>query len=174
MTTIGPVIAAPVKIVLGYAERLIAGVSAADFGRLARPGGQVVQSNHPAFVLGHLCLYPPRVLEHLGRPLGAAACPPGYEPLFKNGVECTDDPDGNRYPAMSELTARFFEGYRAATDAVAAASDESLLAPNPTEGRMRELFPTLGGMLNFYLNGHAMSHLGQLSAWRRAMGLPPA
>jgi hypothetical protein len=29
-------------------------------------------------------------------------------------------------------------------------------------------------MLGFYLSGHVMSHLGQLSAWRRCLGLPPA
>jgi len=29
-------------------------------------------------------------------------------------------------------------------------------------------------MLNFYLGGHVMLHIGQMSAWRRMMGLGPA
>ena len=41
-------------------------------------------------------------------------------------------------------------------------------------GRSRELFPTLGAVVAFYLAGHVMNHLGQLSAWRRCIGLPPA
>jgi hypothetical protein len=157
-----------------YAERLIAGVRPADFGRFARPGGALIQSNHPAFVFGHLCLYPPRIMQQLGLPAGAAACPSGYEALFKFGVACQDDADGKLYPSMPELTALFFAGYRTATDAVAEASDEQLLAPNPAEGRLRELFPMLGQAFAFYLGGHPQSHLGQISAWRRMMGLPPA
>jgi hypothetical protein len=27
--------------------------------------------------------------------------------------------------------------------------------------------------LIYYLNNHHMQHLGQISAWRRVMGLPP-
>jgi hypothetical protein len=40
--------------------------------------------------------------------------------------------------------------------------------------RSREMFPTLGAVVAFYLGGHVMNHLGQLSAWRRCLGLPPA
>ena len=32
----------------------------------------------------------------------------------------------------------------------------------------------VGGAINFYIGGHVQVHLGQLSAWRRAIGLPPA
>jgi hypothetical protein len=39
---------------------------------------------------------------------------------------------------------------------------------------MRDLFPTIGAAINFYLIGHVQVHLGQISAWRRGMGLPPA
>jgi len=171
---LGQTIAAPGKLALLYAERLLAGVRPEDFGRLAAPGGVVVQSNHPAFVFGHLCLYPPRIVQQLGLPAGATACPPGYDALFKAGVQCEDDPDGRRYPPMADLTERFFSGYKEAIAAVEAASDAQLLEPNPAEGRLRELFPTLGQAFAFYLGGHTQSHLGQLSAWRRMMGLPAA
>ena len=35
-------------------------------------------------------------------------------------------------------------------------------------------FPLLGGRVLFMCNNHLMMHLGQISAWRRCMGLPAA
>jgi hypothetical protein len=40
------------------------------------------------------------------------------------------------------------------------------------EGRIKEIFPFVGLAINFMLNNHNMMHVGQVSAWRRAMGLP--
>lgn len=174
MNRIGPIVAAPGELSLMYAERLLTGVSAKQFARLAQPGGVVVQSNHPAFVFGHLALYPPKIMANLNQPAGDAVCPAGYEALFRAGTECRDDPDGTIYPSMDELKSRFFAGYRAAIRAVREAPDESFLGPNPAEGRMREMFPMIGSALNFYLSGHVQNHLGQISAWRRAIGLPAA
>ena len=45
-----------------------------------------------------------------------------------------------------------------------------LAQENPIEG-FRSRAPTIGDAANFLMNSHAMFHLGQLSAWRRAMGL---
>ncbi|MGE0479865.1 MAG: DinB family protein [Phycisphaerae bacterium] len=171
---LGPMIVSAANLGLAYAERLLVGIDAKQFARFARPGGVVVASNHPAFVLGHLALYPARVLEFLGRPAAAAAAPAGWDAIFKAGVACQDDADGTLYPPMSALTETFLQSSRAAHAAVAAASDAQLAAPNPAEGRSRELFPVVGGMITFYLVGHVQMHLGQLSAWRRAMGLPAA
>ena len=36
------------------------------------------------------------------------------------------------------------------------------------------MFPTVGAAINFYLTGHVMMHAGQISAWRRCMGMPAA
>ncbi len=174
MSHIGPIIAASGNLSIMSAERLIAGIKPESFARLARPGGVTIQSNHPAWVFGHLALYPVRVLTALGKPADSAAFPTKYESLFKNGVECCDDADGTIYPPMSELTGFFFQAYRAAVAAIAAAADDAFVKPNPAEGRMRELFPTIGSALNFYVGGHVQNHLGQLSAWRRAMGMSPA
>lgn len=174
MPTIGPMLAAPATLGITYADRLLAGVTQRNYARLPRPGGVTVQTNHAAFVLGHLALYPPRVLTSLALPAGTTAAPPEYDALFKAGADCRDDAEGTLYPPFEELKARFFDGYRAAAQGVANAADELLSRPNPSEGRSRELFPTIGAMLAFYLVGHVQNHLGQLSAWRREMGLPPA
>lgn len=157
-----------------YAQRLLAGIAAKDFARFARPGGVLIKSNHPAFIFGHLSLYPAKVLAQLALPPGDAAVPASYDALFNASAECLDDPDGRIYPPMDQLTGGYFAGTQAALAALRGASDELLLAPNPLEGRMRELFPQLGGLLGFYVTAHAHGHLGQLSAWRRAMGMPAA
>ena len=174
MAQIGQLIAASGNLSISYSERLLTGIKPETFARLARPGGVAIQSNHPAWVFGHLSLYPARILTTLGRPTDGTAYPARYEALFKNGVECRDDTAGSIYPPMAEMTAFFFQGYKTANAAVAAAPDDLLDKLNPAEGRMRELFPTIGAAINFYLGGHMQNHLGQLSAWRRAAGLGPA
>jgi hypothetical protein len=174
MPRIGEILAAGATPGVLSARRLLTGVTPLNYARLARPGGQLVQSNHAAFVLGHLALYPAKVLARLGRPARSTACPDTWPGLFEAGAECRDDADARLYPPLEELTARFFAGYETAAHAVSAADDAALLAPNPTEGRSRELFPTIGAVVAFYLAGHVMNHLGQLSAWCRCIGLPPA
>lgn len=159
---------------LGYAERLLAGVTAERYARFASPGGVVVKSNHVAFVLGHLSLYPSRIMQFLKLPVGVTAFPSHYEPLFTAGAECRDDPDGKIYPPLPELKTRFFDGYKTAIAGVEAAADEAFDGPNPIEGRSRAMFPTIGAATSFYLVGHVQMHLGQLSAWRRGLGLSPA
>lgn len=170
----GSTIADSLALTIGYAERLQSGLTAGRFARLAAPGGVTVSSNHPAFVFGHLGLYGPRIVEQLGGDAAAIVPSPRFVEVFNKDATCVDDPDGTIYPAMDEVTGQFFRGYRAALEALRAAGDAVFEQPNPLGGRMTELFPTLGSMHAFYCGGHAMMHLGQLSAWRRMEGLGPA
>ncbi|MFV0442252.1 MAG: DinB family protein [Planctomycetaceae bacterium] len=172
--SLGNIIADSLQLSLNYAERLLKEVSAEQFARLAAPGGQVVQSNHPAFVYGHLSLYGSRIVEQLGG--DAAPLAPSAQILTRcsEDAQCQDDPQGSIYPPMSEITTAFFNGYKAAMTTLRAAPDEALQSPNPAGGRMAELFPTIGSVQTFYCGGHIMMHLGQISAWRRMQGLPPA
>ena len=52
----GNTVADSLDLCLGYTERLLKDVTPANFARFASPGGHVVESNHAAFVLGHLAL----------------------------------------------------------------------------------------------------------------------
>lgn len=168
----GNAIADSLQLSLGYAERLLTGITPEVFARFARPGGVVVESNHAAFVLGHLCLYPGRILPQLGREQPSTDA--RFAEVFSKDATCRDDPEGAIYPAMNEVTSVFHDGYRQALEAIRATDDTTFQQPNPTGGRLTELFPTLGSVQNFYVGGHMMMHLGQLSAWRRMMGLSPA
>lgn len=170
--SMGLTIADSLQLSLGYGERLLKDVTADQFGRFAAPGGQTVESNHGAFIYGHLSLYAPRIVEALGQ--SPVQIPEGFESVFSKDATCVDDADGTVYPAMEQVTAFFLEGYKAALEALKATDDSVFQQPNPAGGRMTDLFPTLGSMHNFYVGGHVMLHMGQMSAWRRMLGLGSA
>lgn len=170
--SLGETIGDALKLSLAYGERLLADVPADKFAQFATIEGRQVESNHGAFIYGHLSLYAPRIFNDLGaNPL---TVPDGFETLFSKDAKCVHDPDGSIYPPMEKITSFFFQGYRAALDAFVAASDETLAKPNPLGGPMTEKFPTIGSLHNFYVGGHVMLHMGQMSAWRRMLGLGPA
>ena len=173
MPTIGPMIAASARLGLGYAERLLKDVRPGQFARLARIGDTVIESNHPAFIYGHLSLYAPRVIVQVGGEAAKFLPPANFTELFSKDAKCVDDPDGSIYPPMGEITSAMLDGYRAAADALERADDALFSAENPNEA-MRGKFPTTGAMHAFYVGGHLMLHMGQMSAWRRAVGLGAA
>jgi hypothetical protein len=171
--SIGNCIADSLALSVNYARRLLNGVTPENYARFAAPGGQVVEANHPAFTLGHLALYPVRVIEQLGEDATAVTPSPRFLELFAANAKCVDDAQGSIYPAWDEITKTFFDHYAVAEAVLRRTPDEKFQAPSqhPT---MAEKFPTLGSMHAFYCGGHLMMHLGQLSTWRRMQGLGPA
>jgi len=151
---------------VSYAERILKDIPADKFAHMPHP-----QMNHPAFCVGHLSLYPNRMFNMLGRK-NLMIERPGYPELFQAGAPCVEQ-DG-RYPAKDELLAYFFERNRALNELLPTLSDGDFARENPIEGRFRENFPTIGLAMNFLVGSHNMVHLGQISAWRRAIGMGPA
>lgn len=174
MGQIGSTIADAALMGPRYAARLVNSIPSERFARLSTPGQQTVDANHPAFVLGHLCLYPVKVLQLLGLEASEVEPPGEFEAIFSKEAKCVDDPDGTRYPTKEEIICFFESSYAIAIEALRNASDEQLTAENPVDTPMKQLCPSLGSMLAFYLTGHVMVHLGQLSTWRRMEGLPAA
>tara|TARA_R110002049_G_scaffold4601_5_gene32008 strand:+ start:19595 stop:20119 length:525 start_codon:yes stop_codon:yes gene_type:complete len=172
-SNIGPMISASARLGIGYVERLLKDVTPENFARLAKVGDTTIESNHPAFILGHLSLYACRVIDQVGQDATAYEPSEAFEKVFSKDATCVDDPHGTIYPPMDEVVSAMLESYRAAADALDAADDAVLMEPNPNEA-MRGKFPTKGAMMAFYVGGHVMLHVGQMSAWRRAMGLGPA
>jgi hypothetical protein len=168
----GPMIADSARLSLGYAERLLKGIPAERFARLATVGDEIVQSNHPAFIFGHLGLYPCRIVAELGHDAATIVPTEAYLKLFDHNAKCVDDSEGTIYPAMEEIVERFFTAHRMALDVLLTADDSLFKRVNPNEA-MRGKFATIGSMHGFYVGGHIMIHMGQLSAWRRMIGLPP-
>lgn len=174
MGQIGAIIADAATVSQRYAKRLLVGIPVDRFARFATPGEQMIESNHPAFILGHLSLYPNNVLRLLAADTTSVLPTDRFIALFSKDAKCQDDALGIIYPSLQELSDVFFRSYEIAIDAVRDASDSQLSAENPTDTPLKQICPSLGSMLAFYLTGHVAMHLGQLSTWRRMEGLPPA
>ncbi|HEX3999791.1 MAG TPA: DinB family protein [Pirellulales bacterium] len=153
------------NMMLGYAQKLVADVP--DEKLCAEPApGQVM--NHPAFLLGHLAwAHDSRAAALSGQPPGPAASAEWKE-LF--GMGAKPSTDRSRYPSKAELLKAFEEAHGRLGDAAANATAEALAQPTPEP--MRNRFPTVGAMVLGLMTSHFATHLGQLSAWRRAMGFP--
>lgn len=145
-----------------YAQRLVADLGDADMQ--AQPvRGQVM--NHPAWVLSHLALYS-SVAAAMLHPL------PFPDPLdHPHGQRSEPVADPASYLPRVELVQHYRHTHDEAEAALLAASPPVFAFPNPLE-RARAQQPTVGDMLVTLMVKHESGHLGQLSAWRRAMGLP--
>lgn len=169
------VLASGGKFTLGYAQALIKGIDQTMAARRPQNAkGERYDTNHATFVFGHLGLYHVRIAEMLGFPvIDGMRAPEGWDVLFKAGVACQDDPQGTIYPSWDLVREHYFRSAHLAIETIVLAHDAQLTAPCPNES-WRDRFPYAGSALNFLLMGHPMMHLGQVSAWRRAMGLPSA
>lgn len=170
---IGGMIAASARLGLGYADRLMSGVTQENYARFAVGGDRTIESNHPCFILGHLSLYPCRVVEQLGGDASSIMPTETFDKLFNKDAKCVDDASGDLYPSLESVVETFRGAHELAISTLEQTSNEVFDAENPNEG-MRAKFPTIAAMHGFYLGGHVMLHMGQLSAWRRAMGMAAA
>lgn len=162
------------RTTLGYAERLLKDIPPELSARKPVVNGRTIECNHPVFLLGHLSLYPQLVSELLDFPKdGAVTVPESYPALFQIGSPCLDDPSGTVYPSLAEVSERFFSGMNALLERVPSASQEKMDAILENPGR-RERFGTHGAFVVYVLLAHPQTHLGQLSVWRRCVGLPAA
>ena len=154
------------ELVMRYAEQLVQSIPAEGFARMP-----LKDLNSAAFNIGHLSIYGDRISGMLGRTDLVQPMPYSAD-LFKAGAPCLDQP--GLYPSKDVLVATFFERQRRAMEAFSSASESALRAENPAEGRFKEMFPTVGSAVSFLLTGHVAMHLGQISAWRRVVGLGSA
>jgi len=83
-------------------------------------------------------------------------------------------PSTNRadYPSKEKLLQLLNETHERLYQLIAAADESQLDAPTPFP-RLAAGLPTIREALTFILVGHVGVHLGQLSTWRRMIGLPP-
>ncbi len=131
----------------------------------AQPHGVV---NHPAWSLGHLVMTADGLAGLLGLESEVAD---GWASIFATGGTPSDDP--SRYPSKEELLEALAAQHARNATAIERASPAWFDTPHPNE-RRRQRFPTLGDVAVFLMTSHEMLHLGQVAAWRRAMGLGPA
>jgi len=121
--------------------------------------------NHPAWVFSHLNLYA-AIAVRLCR--GEA-----FEDPAEHAYGAKSEPLASidAYPPRGRMIEHWTRLHEDGAAALRAISDAVTSAPNPLE-RWRTMHPTVGDMLVTLMVKHESGHLGQLSAWRRAMGLP--
>ena len=121
---------------------------------------------HPASILAHLvCTYEFGRVSLGGEPW----LPPEWGQKFAGSAAAEAAPSA--YPPETELIAALDRERSALLAMLESATPEDLAKPVADE-RIRDILPTAGDMLVAMLTVHESMHLGQLSAWRRAMGLP--
>lgn len=128
--------------------------------------------NHPAFTLGHLVSGSALIAEDLG---GKFEMPDKWADLFLRrgpGDPRKPDPDAAKYPAK-HLLLEELERQHEKVKALLLKADNKELDKN-IDWRFSIYMPTLKDLIFFMCINHESMHLGQLAAWRRAMGLPSA
>ena len=148
---------------LGFAKKLVGDLT--DEQMCAQPHGVV---NHPAWSLGHLAV----AADHLGKVMGLnSELPAGWTEIFKTGG--TPSADASVFPRKGEILDVMAQQHVRIAAAVSTADAAALAQPHPNE-KSRGHFPTVGDYAVFLMTAHEMDHLGQIAAWRRAMGLKAA
>ena len=146
------------RLTLQYAQMNLADIP--EDKMTALPAGLV---NHPAWIVGHIVL---AVEEAVGLLGGEAACADDCAALFGEPPAA----DAGPFPSKQELMAALVDSFARLEKALDAASDELLSKPLPDE-KFRDYFPTIGDMVVGVVTMHTATHLGQLTAWRTAMGM---
>jgi hypothetical protein len=153
---------------LVYAAKLVADLDAAQM--VAVPGRG--HENHPAFTLGHLCVAAAMVAEDSG---AGRDLPGGWTELFERrgpSDRRLPDADAGGYPPKRALLAELERQHGRALAGLDRAGSERLAAR--AQWRLDLWLPTELDAAMFMCVTHEALHLGQLAAWRRAMGLPAA
>jgi hypothetical protein len=148
---------------LGYARKLVADLS--DDQMITQPVGACAL-NHAAFVIGHLAWVCDFGVTLLGE---SAAVDPRWRDLFSLTAKPVSD--RSVYPSIAVLFKAFEDAHTRLVSVALTAKPETLQQPPPE--RFRNRFPMLAHLMLHMLTNHEAVHLGQLSAWRRACGLPP-
>ncbi len=147
---------------LKRAERLVDDLTEEQM--VAQPSGVI---NHPAWTLGHLGATSDALAGMLG-------LPSTFPDAWREACRMGSIPSGEAadYPGKAELLEQLRAQHQRVAAAVAAVDDERLQQPTPP--RLRERFPTIGDFATALMTMHEGHHLGQLAAWRRALGLGAA
>jgi hypothetical protein len=173
-TSLGHTITRTLARTKDLADALLTGITAEQFARMPVADGKTINTNHGAFVCGHLSIYPKMILGILGLDASAIENPANFDELFMHGVDCQDDPNGDIYPSMDAIVKHFHSAHETVIKAIQGLDDDTLNAPFTGDDWYVEMAGTPAALCVFMLHAHYMFHLGQLSAWRRCMGLGSA
>jgi hypothetical protein len=147
---------------LDYLREQVAGVADADF--VAQPKGIL---NHPAWTIGHLT----DICQMVGEVIGVEPWLPA-DWAKRYGSGSVPLADASVYEAKSQALRMLVDAQSRISLAVQRLTDDQLDEPFPGAS-YQEVFPSIRHFLTQVLVAHTAFHVGQISIWRKAMGLPP-
>jgi len=150
------------KYGIDYLGEQVSDVNEADM--VAQPNGIM---NHPAWVLGHL--------THACQMLGGLVEIPKWLPddwASRFGTGSVPVADLSRYETKANALLILQDAQSRIIQRVEQLDNGLLDQPFPDPSYL-VMFPTIRHALTQVLVGHTANHVGQVSVWRRAMGLPP-
>jgi hypothetical protein len=148
---------------MDYAAKLVADLDEEQM--VMQPPGSVAVANHPAWVLSHLNIYLPVMTALIeGRTF---ADPKSHE----FGMQSKPVLDRSRYASKEQLIGEYLAGHE---EVIAKLRHEGIAAleRETTLERWKPIMPQVGLALPYLMLVHENTHLGQVSAWRRILGLP--
>ena len=146
-----------------YAGRLVADLSDEDMIRQPIAG---VVMNHPAWIIGHLSAYPPALSAML------RGQKPNDPKDHSYGRGTTPAGDVSAYPPKAEHVTTYFRLHDELATTLESPEATGRLGDQIGVPRWRERFPTVAHACVYLMTTHEATHLGQLSAWRRACDMP--
>jgi hypothetical protein len=153
---------------LDYARKLVEDLNETQMTTTPYVGYE----NHPAFTLGHLVTGSALMVEDLG---GKLKIPEEWDELFLRkgpGDPRLPTTEINLYPSKIKLLEELEKQHETVKEALLSIDENKL--NKEFKWRFSKYMPTLLDLAVFMCINHEAMHLGQLSAWRRAMGLPSA
>ncbi len=153
---------------LAYAKQLVDDVSEKQMTFKPSLG----LDNHPAFTLGHLATAYANLMNNL---TGEFILADGFKEVFLRkgpGDPTLPNEDATVYPSKIKLLEEMSNQHSRLVNYLRS-MDENKLIEN-FEWRFSSFFPTYKDRITFLCVNHYAMHLGQLAAWRRAVGLPSA
>jgi hypothetical protein len=150
-------------IMLGLCKMQTADIDDTKLADLPAPG-----VNHPAWILTHLAICTDYAARLLGEP---TRCPKEWHQ--RCGPGSTVSPERSYYASKHELLTTLAAGHACVSEAIGKATDEVLHKPHGSQFVfVKNTFPTVGDLVSHLMTTHTGFHLGQLSMWRRMMGMP--
>jgi DinB superfamily len=163
-----PSIIAQYDFNLQWASKLVEGLDHDQMTTSPFPGFE----NHPAFTLGHLVTASALMAEDLG---GNYLVPEGWKELFQRkgpGDPALPTSDLKLFPEKNILLRELNKQHEIVKKLLLLCDEKKL--NEKIKWRFDIYFPTMHDLVIFMCVSHESMHLGQLSAWRRAMKLPSA
>ena len=147
---------------LDYFRDLVADVPEREMS--AQRGGIV---NHSSWLVGHLIFSCQELAAVVGVP---PWLPRDWAKRY--GPGSAPESDASAYVSKQVALDMLREAQTRLVQAIETLGDEDLDRQFPQES-LRDIFPTVRHALTQVMIGHTAYHIGQMSVWRKSMGLPP-